>query len=48
MKPYLNIGVRIEDDILVTSTGFENLSKQVPREISEIEKLMKEKGEFEP
>lgn len=47
IKPFLNIGIRIEDDILVTNSGFENLSKSVPREISEIEKLMKEKGKFE-
>lgn len=37
-------GVRIEDDILVTSTGYEVLSKNAPKQISEIEKLMKEEG----
>jgi Xaa-Pro aminopeptidase len=37
-------GVRIEDDVLVTSTGYEVLSKDAPKQISEIEKLMKEKG----
>ena len=35
-----NIGVRIEDDILVTSEGHENLTAFVPKEISEIEALM--------
>ncbi|MGI6644403.1 MAG: aminopeptidase P family protein [Bacilli bacterium] len=35
------IGVRIEDDILVTKTGAENLSKQIPKEIEEIEALIK-------
>lgn len=35
-----NIGVRIEDDILVTSTGHENLTAGVPKEIAEIEALM--------
>lgn len=34
------IGVRIEDDILVTTTGCENLSAGVPRTVEEIEKLM--------
>jgi len=41
---YFNIGVRIEDVILVTETGNENLSAGSPREISEIETLMKKKG----
>lgn len=35
-----NIGVRIEDDILVTSAGYENLTASVPKEIAEIEALM--------
>jgi Xaa-Pro aminopeptidase len=34
------IGIRIEDDILVTDTGAENLSSQVPRKAEEIEALM--------
>lgn len=37
---YIGIGIRIEDDILVTETGYENLSKRVPKEIDEIERLM--------
>jgi len=35
------IGIRIEDDLLVTKRGFENISKKIPREIADIEKLMK-------
>jgi Xaa-Pro aminopeptidase len=38
------IGVRIEDDVLVTATGYEILSKNSPKQIADIEKLMKEKG----
>ena len=34
------IGVRIEDNILVTSTGCEILTSAVPKEISEIEKIV--------
>jgi Xaa-Pro aminopeptidase len=41
---YFNIGVRIEDVILVTADGNKNLSAAAPREIAEIEALMKQKG----
>ncbi len=34
-------GIRIEDDILVTADGYENLSSAVPKEIAEIEKRMR-------
>ena len=34
---YLSIGVRIEDDILVTETGCEVLTSGVPKEIDEVE-----------
>ncbi|NMP33468.1 M24 family metallopeptidase [Thalassotalea sp. M1531] len=34
------MGVRIEDDILVTSTGCENLSRKAPRTIKDIESIM--------
>ena len=36
--------VRLEDMILITPTGYENLSAFVPSEIADIEKLMAEKG----
>jgi Xaa-Pro aminopeptidase len=33
------IGIRIEDDILVTENGYENLSSSIPKEIDDIENL---------
>ena len=36
----MSIGVRIEDDVLVTDGGYELLSQELPREIEDIEKLM--------
>lgn len=39
-----NIGIRIEDDVLILIDGFENLSNDCPRKIPEIEDLMKEKS----
>ncbi|MDD3129469.1 MAG: Xaa-Pro aminopeptidase [Candidatus Izemoplasmatales bacterium] len=35
------IGIRIEDDVLVTSKGHENLSKNIIKEIKDIEDFMK-------
>jgi Xaa-Pro aminopeptidase len=37
---YKNIGVRIEDDMLVTETGVEWMTKNLPRRIDEIESFM--------
>src|SRR5262247_3716892 len=42
--PDEHIGIRLEDVILITETGYENLSAFVPVEIAEIEKLMAEPG----
>lgn len=39
-EKYKGIGVRIEDDLLVTETGAEWLSKALPRTIAEIEAFM--------
>jgi len=40
--PEENLGVRIEDDVLITPTGFEFLSQRLPRDALEIEKIMAE------
>ena len=40
-EEYRGIGVRIEDDILVTATGAKNLSAGLPRDPDEIEAWMK-------
>jgi Xaa-Pro aminopeptidase len=39
-----NLGVRIEDTVLVTRDGYEILTRDAPKSIEEIEKLMAEKG----
>ena len=37
---YKNIGIRIEDNVVVTETGFKVLTDLVPKEINDIESLM--------
>lgn len=39
-EKYKNIGVRIEDDVVVTADGYRNLSGALPRTIPEVEKAM--------
>jgi len=43
-RKYWNIGIRIEDDVLVTDDGGKILSGDAPRAIADIERLMKKKG----
>ncbi|HEX2091640.1 MAG TPA: aminopeptidase P N-terminal domain-containing protein [Longimicrobiaceae bacterium] len=44
VERYRDIGVRIEDDYFITPTGVERVSGGAPREIAEIEALMREQG----
>ncbi|HEX8290079.1 MAG TPA: aminopeptidase P family protein [Pyrinomonadaceae bacterium] len=39
-EKYKNIGVRIEDDMLVTETGVEWMTKNLPRKLSDVEAFM--------
>jgi len=41
-EEFLGIGVRIEDDVLITSDGHENMTALVPREVEEVETLCAE------
>lgn len=45
---YEGTGVRIEDDYLITDTGLQRLTAGAPREIAEIEALMKKRARTVP
>jgi len=45
-EAYRGIGIRIEDDVLVTEEGYEVLTGAVPKEVEQIEALMS--GRFDP
>lgn len=40
-KEFHGLGLRIEDDILITETGIEVLTQSCPKTISEIESIMR-------
>jgi Xaa-Pro aminopeptidase len=41
--PEKGIAIMIEDMVLVTETGYENLSQGAPRTVKEIERVMSER-----
>ncbi len=45
-KKWWNIGVRIEDDVVIQKDSFENLSSESPRKWEDIEKLIAKKSKF--
>jgi Xaa-Pro aminopeptidase len=41
---FWNLGIRIEDDVVVTPEGCEVITEGVPKSIDEIEKLMQQRA----
>ena len=47
LEKYTDIGIRIEDDILITQDGNRNLSAGAPKTVKDIEDTMKKKSRLE-
>ena len=45
-QKWWSIGVRIEDDILITAEGYKNLSAGSPRTVADVEKMARQKSIF--
>jgi Xaa-Pro aminopeptidase len=45
-RKWWDIAVRIEDDVVIGKNGFENLSKDSPRKVEEVEKMVEQKSVF--
>ena len=43
VQRYANIGVRIEDDYIVTAGGYDRITADAPRDMDEIERAMAKK-----
>jgi len=44
IHPEEQIGIRLEDNIVITENGYINLGEGLPRTVEEIEELMKKDG----
>jgi Xaa-Pro aminopeptidase len=45
-EQFTGMGIRIEDNILITEDGCDVITKNTPKEIDEIEKIMSKKNDF--